>query len=461
MLTLPRLSLPIYLHRWLIGVVLIGNLVVFAGFDPVTRVVTAALLLLLAVDMGRVPAMPRSHRLALAISAAVVVLHLLPLPAFARKLLQPGLADLIHTGWAPLSIAPWATLTTAASLAMAFILALGCARTAASRTGLPVLMGILLACCALLAVSGLASEASDPGKLLLFRTNITGSGDGAYGPYINRNLFAAGVELTLPAALALLAVALRHLSQPGASRRRASVLALGAALTASFAVAAVLRCGSRGGVVFLGAGLLLSIPLWMRVGRGPRWFWLLMLGALAAFSISLATTRLPLVTERFREMLAVEGAEGNDRWDLWAGTVRLGLTSPLLGTGAGSFRHAIGVTKPATADFVLEQAHNDWLEWIATTGVAGAVALGLGAVGLLLLLRPSRVRGLRFEYRYPHAAAGLALAAASLHAMTDAVLQSPANAYLYAAWVGLLWGLWESLQERERRQHTEAAGEEG
>jgi O-antigen ligase len=137
----------------------------------------------------------------------------------------------------------------------------------------------------------------------------------------------------------------------------------------------------------------------------------------------------------------VEGVEGNTRWDLWRGTTQLWLRSPVFGSGLGSYRYTIGIDKPATGEAVLEQAHNDWLEWLATGGVAGAAVLAVAVVALAWMLHPRRVRRLRFEYRYPLAGAGLALVATALHETVGFGLQTPLNRYLLAAWVGLVWGI--------------------
>ena len=46
------------------------------------------------------------------------------MPLGLRRLLQPGLAEELHGGWAPLSLAPWATLLELSGLAVAAGIAL-------------------------------------------------------------------------------------------------------------------------------------------------------------------------------------------------------------------------------------------------------------------------------------------------------------------------------------------------
>jgi O-antigen ligase len=356
-------------------------------------------------------------------------------------------------------VAPWATLEAAVGLAVTAALALTAARMASTRTGLPALLGMLTLCGALLAVLGLAGEAGGRERVLLLRAN-TGGG-GAYGPFVNSNHFALALELTLPAAVVLLAVAARHLTRRGEGRREGSVLALAAAVTLAIGGAALLRCGSRGGVLFLLLAAVLSVPLWLKPRRATRWPWLIAIVVLGAGIVTLAWTRLPALAEDFKQLLAIEGVEGNSRVDLWAGSWRLAERAPVLGCGLGAYRHAIGLDKPATSAAALEQAHNDWVEWAATTGAAGAVVLLVALVGVAWALRPPRVRWMRFEYRYPLAGTAVALLATALHEVVDFGLHIPLNLYLLACWLGLLWGVAASSEQSRRRRHSDGGDGDG
>ncbi|HHQ48051.1 MAG TPA: O-antigen ligase domain-containing protein, partial [Acidobacteria bacterium] len=391
-------------HRLVLGLLLVGNTLAFAGVDPVTRTLTALAAVALAVDLKeQLPFVPRIHTRAAIALAALLVLQLLPWPAFVHRILQPGLAPFLPHGLWPLSVAPWATVQAAAALVVAGILALTASRMAATRSGLPALLILLAAIGALLGLLGLATEPGIPGKVLMIRDN-TGGG-GPYGPFVNHNHFAVAVELTLPACLALFMAATRHLRVPGEGRRGAAITILATGTAMAVSAAALLRSGSRGGALFLAAGAFLTFPLWSRRRRHQPWIWamaaILVLGAGTAV---LAWNRLPELQDRFKQLVALQGAEGNTRLDLWTGTVKLCRRSPVVGCGAGAYRYAINLDKPPTGSLELRHAHNDWLEWTADTGLVGAAIL-LGTVGgLLWLLAPARVRRIRFEHRYALAA---------------------------------------------------------
>ncbi len=335
-------------HRLALGVILLGNAVAFAGVDPPARLATAAVVLLLMFDLRRVPDVPRLHRLAGFIIAALILIQLAPLPELLRRLIQPGFADVMASGWYPLSLAPWATIHVAASAVIVVGIALTAARIGVTRSGLPVLLALITATGVVVAVLGLAGEAGAPEKVLLVRDN-TGGGS-PYGPFVNENHFAQAVELTLPAALVLLAVSARKLRGSSGERQLAAVMVLGSSVATVVTVAAMLRSGSRGGALFLLLALALTFPLWLRPlrFRGRRWPAVVAGVVLVAVVGGLSWTRLPELEEGFRDLVAVEGVDGNTRWDLWAGTVRSWQRSPVVGSGLGSYRYVIGLDKPAT-----------------------------------------------------------------------------------------------------------------
>jgi O-antigen ligase len=445
------------LHRALFAALLIGNAVAFAGVDTLARLLTAAIVLVLTIDLRRVPEVPSVIRVAVWAFLVLAVVQLLPLPEGLRRLVQPGFSEVMAPGWAPLSLAPWATIQVVASAIIVAGIVLVAARMAAARSGLPALLAMIAITCGVISVLGLAGESGAPEKVLLIRAN-TGGGD-VYGPYVNSNHFAAGIELSLPAALVLLAAAVRNLPRPGSVRQRAAVTALASAVVVVVAAAAILRSSSRGGVLFLVAALLFTAGFWLRPRRARRWPWVAGVTALLVVTVSLAWTRLPDLRDGFSQLMAVDGVEGNTRWDVWSGTVDSFTRSPVVGSGLGSYRHAIGLDKPATGTLVLEQAHNDWLEWASTAGIAGLVVLALILVGIGLALNPHKVRHLRFDLRYPLAGAAAALVATVLHEMVGFGIQTPVNRYLLAAWIGLVWGVWKRVEEKERRKQAQVANE--
>jgi hypothetical protein len=83
--------------------------------------------------------------------------------------------------------------------------------------------------------------------------------------------------------------------------------------------------------------------------------------------------------------------------------------------------------------------------------VVGAAILLLVLASLVTRFRPRRVRHLRFELRYPLAGAAAALVATGLHEVVGFGAQTPLNRYLLAIWVGLVWGVWNRVDEGQSR----------
>ncbi len=427
-------------HRWAFAAILLGNAVAFAGVDPPARAFTALCVLALVIDLrDTLPGVPRAFRIAGAILGGTVLLQLVPLPAAVRNLLQPGLEGLTPAGWFPLSVAPWATMETAAMWVLALGIALVAARMASTRSGVPAVLWTLALTGGLLALLGLVSETGNPARVLLVRANTQGGSP--YGPFVNENHFAVAMELTLPAAIALLAVAARSLGRVGSARRQATAAVLGAGTLVVLSLTALIRCHSRGGVLVLATAAVFMLPLWRRSRPGRRWPWTVATVLLLLAAGTLAWTRVPALEADFKQLFVIQGVEGNDRWDLWRSTIHLWGRAPITGVGLGAYRHAIGLDAPPTGAAVLEQAHNDWLEWLATTGVAGTAALLITVAWVAWFFRPGRVRSLRFELRYALAAAALALLATGLHEALGFALQTPLDRYLAAAWIGFLWGV--------------------
>ncbi len=428
------------LHRFLLATLLAGNALVFAGIDPPMRLLTAVLVGFLALDLRRVTDIPAAHRWALLVTAALVIAQLVPLPFALRSLLQPGLAELIAGGWAPLSVAPWATLHFAASALVVVVIALTAARMAATRSGLPTLLTIVAAVGVLTAILGFISE-YQPYQVVLLREHNTGAGQ-RYGPFVNPNHFALAMELTVPAALVLAVASLRQATDRRRLDGRGILLGFAALVAAVVSTAAMIRSGSRGGVLALAIAAVVTIPWWRRSrSTRRRWPWALVAVLTVWVVVHGVWAKLPHVREEFAFLFTVEGTGNSARIDFWDASIQSAGRAPLLGAGVGAYRFVIGPDSPPAEAAALQQAHNDWLEWLTTAGAVGGLVLVASLVGLFQLLRPDRVRNLRHSFRYPAAGAMMALTAVGLHETIDFGLQIPLNRYLCAAWVGLLWGV--------------------
>lgn len=127
----------------------------------------------------------------------------------------------------------------------------------------------------------------------------------------------------------------------------------------------------------------------------------------------------------------------NARVGTWRDTLELWLGFPVLGTGLGSFRFALPLTQSQESQLTWIHAHSDWLELLATVGLAGAGLFVAGLGVLCWTLWQAAHRGRRSEDRALALAALGALVYAAFHSLADFGLTLPANAFALAVLAGI------------------------
>jgi O-antigen ligase len=272
--------------------------------------------------------------------------------------------------------------------------------------------------------------------------------DSATGTLVNRNHYAALLNLALPLMVVLLLdrrprgrAPLDRKYLPARMRWTQMAAPLREPFLLSMAIVtgiAVVLSRSRMGLAALLAGLLSLSVLLAWQGRAwltsrssghqssrARWVWawplLLFLGICL---YSLATDATPTM-ERFRRIHGDLDA-GAMRPALWAESLPLLRGYLWTGSGSGAYPHAVNaaMTRQPLADFwEYDHAHNDYLETLATLGLVGTL-LAVGALGVLVVRRPPSLQGL---------AAMAAMVTLLVHSAVDFPLATPVNALLACA----------------------------
>lgn len=295
----------------------------------------------------------------------------------------------------------------------------------------------------LLAVLALVQHFSGTTALYGFRRPRFGGA--VFGPFTNRNHFAAHMNMALGLTLGLL---LLTLHTPGASVRRTwrgrlawlssqrachlILLSFAALLTA----ATVCLTLSRGAMAGLAAGVCV-MAVWLTLGAATRKLGRV-IAALAVLVVAMVgVLAWEPVSQRLGTLSELVGGELLDRrMQATADTLRIFEASPLFGCGFGSFRHVFPAFQSDGIDRGRWQhAHNDYAELLAEGGAVGALLVA--GAGLLFVwsvrssLRKASVRPRLFV-------AGLAVGmiAIALHSAIDYSLHKPANALLLAALCG-------------------------
>lgn len=271
-----------------------------------------------------------------------------------------------------------------------------------------------------------------------------------FGPYGNYNHFAGMVELLLPLPLAYLLFAKINLEQR--LLWLFSVVLMAVALIFSL---------SRGGILALGIELaaLMLFAKWdrlqsVRSGRlpgpaearpamsnGMLGNGLMLGGALAAVVVLALWIGYEPLSKRFGTVR--EGAGEYSvvtRTEYWRGAWQMFLDHPIAGVGLGAFPTAYPSYGHSSAkNERLEQAHNDYLQLLADSGLIGAL------VGLWFLFE--LIRTARRQFQTLNRARNLdralviggyvAMLGIAVHSFLDFNLQIAANALLFLLVVAL------------------------
>jgi O-antigen ligase len=273
------------------------------------------------------------------------------------------------------------------------------------------------------AVGALQLAANGPSPVLFYGPD----GGAIYGFQANRN---AQADVLLIALLALVAA---WSSGRGGGAGRDSWPGI-AALVVLLLLAVVLTT-SRTGMVLI--PLALGLASWMARRslpglRLPRWT--LAGTALAAAAVTLWAWRSAAVAR----VLARFDFAGEYRVDIWRDSWFAIQRSWPVGTGLGTFQHAIFPAErlEAIGPTVPNRAHNELLELALEGGLPGLICWGVVAAIVLLALRRALHR-LHGPPRVPVQFAAGTLAVTALHAMVDYPFRSMALAGLIGVAAGI------------------------
>jgi O-antigen ligase len=277
------------------------------------------------------------------------------------------------------------------------------------------------------------------GKLYWIRTSEQGGA--IYGPYVNHNHYAGLMEMLMPFPLVLAAT---HFTS---GNRRIAVAGIAALMAAS-----IFLSGSRGGMAAFIAQMVVLGVLMARK-REVGWKQPLILGSFLAVVIvflvwmggNALTQRLISIHSEAREEI-----NGGIRFSIDRDCLRMLVKRPILGWGLGAFPTVYPEFRSFYTNFFVNQAHNDYLQLLVETGLAGFSI----AVWFLVLVFRQAAGKLK---NWTETASGTMTMAALLgcvgilvHSFLDFNLQIPANAALFYVLCAIAASA--PLQESQRRR---------
>lgn len=272
-------------------------------------------------------------------------------------------------------------------------------------------------------------------------------GGSIYGPYVNHNHYAGLMEMLTPFPLVL---AVSHFTS---GNRKIAVAGVAALMAAS-----IFLSGSRGGMAAFVAQMIVLTALMVRKRKG-NWKQAIILGAFLATVIAFLvwmggnelTRRLISIHSEAREELS-----GGVRFTIDRDCLRMMLKRPLFGWGLGTFPTVYPEFRSFYTTFFVNHAHNDYLQLLVETGLAGfSIALWF----LVLVFRNAAGK----LKNWTDTATGAMTVAALLgcvgilvHSFLDFNLQIPANAALFYVLCAMAAAgpIQESTRKRILRRHN-------
>jgi O-antigen ligase len=268
----------------------------------------------------------------------------------------------------------------------------------------------------LVSIFGVLQHLTFNGKLYWFRTMHYGGIP--FGPYVNRNHFAGFAELFIPLALVPLML--------GKVRRERRFIV---GVFAVVSVGSLFLAASRGGIISFVVQVAI-IVVWMSVRRTGKKQVLAGAAVLAAALLMVSLLGVKEIAQRFTTMKSLEVATGK-RASMRLGTWRIFMDHPWTGTGLGTLEV---VYPPYETDYdgrIVNHAHNDYLEALSDTGIAGGLCCAL-FLGMLLFHSLRELSESEASLGAVLNLSGLVACAGFLaHSVVDFNLHLPTNALLF------------------------------
>lgn len=340
--------------------------------------------------------------------------------------------------WNAISADPYQTQFFAAQLLAVVFAGALLSRYASTDRRFDVLVKTVIAVAVVSAIFGVVRQTNQ--RALGFGLPLLNPGRG-YGQFINPNHFALLMEMALGLILGLLLAS---------KKRRESLLVYGALLLLVWT--ALVLTNSRGGlltmIVQIVAAVLLYtvvVPASKTTASSGRVFKILQslparIALLVVLLLGVIVGTLWIggdkLASRFEGLgdsaQAQETRTGGSRNEIWRATWRMFKAHPIAGVGLGGYWAGITEYHDASGSLTPQEAHNDYLELLASGGIVGA---GLGGWFLLVLGRRVNAslhsanqtrRGARFG-------ATIGIVGVLVHSLFDFGLHMLVNALVFAA----------------------------
>ena len=378
--------------------------------------------------------LPDSWPLVLPLAALSLFSFLQTLPVGKGN--NPG--GITFAPWNSISADPYQTRFFALLLLALTLSGVMLARYASSEKRLRIVINLVILVAVASAVFGILRQTTQHEVGFGLPLLLTDLG---YGQFINKNHFAYLMEMALGLTLGLVL---------GGGVKRDQALIYFAALLPLWI--GLVLCGSRGGLIAMLAQLVVAALLFSVVVRRGKsiepqarilrlsrslpvrvvLILVLVVGVLFG-TIWLGGDQLATRIEESRNEISADTTglrQGVSRSEIWKATWRMFDAHPVLGIGMGGYWAAIPAFHDASGTMTPQEAHNDYLELLASGGLIG-LALGVWfAVVVIKRTRENMAAANRFR-RAACLGAAIGIAGVAVHSLVDFGLHTIVNALLF------------------------------
>ena len=374
----------------------------------------------------------------------ILPIAVLILFAFLQTVSLPraAIAGLSVPAWNAISADPHQTRFVALQLLAVSLVILLVFRYANSERRVRVLIHVILAVAVSSAIYGILRQTVQRDTGFVLPMLRPGSG---YGQFINKNHFAYLMEMAFGVGLGLIAFG-------GVKRQHATVYV---ALLLPIWTALVLS-NSRGGILAMIGQLVIAALMVSYFKRSSTLDDSLLsrttrsipmrIGLVSALVVALGVGAIWVGGDRLLSNFEAVGGEfssdpiassgGVTRNDIWRATVKTIGNHPVFGVGLGGYWIAVTEHHHASGTMTPQEAHNDYLELLASGGIIG-FAIGVWfAVVAFKLIRNNLRAGNRARNAVCLGAV-IGLSGALMHSFFDFGLHLMANAIVFAVLLSL------------------------
>jgi O-antigen ligase len=206
-------------------------------------------------------------------------------------------------------------------------------------------------------------------------------------------------------------------------------------LATLLSASALMATGSRGGVLatFCGLGAMATLYS-VRAKRNRKKINFAGASGALLLLLLLFIVSGAIVSGRFEQLLYADSVR-DTRIPLWHAAERMISSAPVTGLGLGTFQDAYPLYATGILPFIMDKAHNDYLEFAAGVGLPAAFCWWAAMIYLAgLAARGALIR--RKNVVYPIIGFGIMTLVAA-HSAVDFSLQIPAVAATFAMFLGI------------------------